>query len=268
MKYVILEYGVAEGTSDPTGEVVDSAIEIKSSKHMTKINKVLERYLDTPVEIISLPYKHAERWLAANWQDVFVLSASVGDFMNSGFLRQYKDKFYMCCSSGNEGANGVGGLSKKGYFQSIGAVKSNMRLADYSSWEADYVDYVGIADEWYEGSQLRGTSFACPQHGAEVMDMQVDFFMREGRRMTVKEILANLKHYAIDLGLKGKDSQHGYGYFEYKGEYLMENNISDWAVDAQKWVMENGFSDGTRPKDTVTREELWTIMHRMFMSGK
>jgi len=38
--------------------------------------------------------------------------------------------------------------------------------------------------------------------------------------------------------------------------------VSEWAVDAQAWVMNNGISDGERPKDPVTREELWTMLYR------
>lgn len=39
--------------------------------------------------------------------------------------------------------------------------------------------------------------------------------------------------------------------------------VSDWAKDSQAWVIEQGISDGTRPKDQVTREEVWTMLHRM-----
>lgn len=42
-----------------------------------------------------------------------------------------------------------------------------------------------------------------------------------------------------------------------------EDKVSDWARDAWKWVKENGISDGTRPKDVVTREEVWTMLYRM-----
>ncbi len=39
--------------------------------------------------------------------------------------------------------------------------------------------------------------------------------------------------------------------------------VSDWAVRGQAYCMNNGISDGLRPKDHVTREELWTIIERM-----
>jgi hypothetical protein len=39
-------------------------------------------------------------------------------------------------------------------------------------------------------------------------------------------------------------------------------DVSPWAQDAHKWVTETGISDGMRPRDTVTREEMWTMLHR------
>ncbi len=38
--------------------------------------------------------------------------------------------------------------------------------------------------------------------------------------------------------------------------------ISEWAKDAQAWVMFNGVSDGNRPRDSVTNEELWTMLYK------
>lgn len=42
-----------------------------------------------------------------------------------------------------------------------------------------------------------------------------------------------------------------------------EDEVSPWAKEAAAWVVEKGISDGTRPKDTVTREEVWVMLHRM-----
>ena len=38
--------------------------------------------------------------------------------------------------------------------------------------------------------------------------------------------------------------------------------LSLWAKDAHAWVVAKKISDGSRPKDTVTREELWVMLHR------
>jgi len=45
----------------------------------------------------------------------------------------------------------------------------------------------------------------------------------------------------------------------------------DWRAEfvaAREWAVENGITDGSRPKDTVTREELWTMLHRAFIAQK
>lgn len=41
-----------------------------------------------------------------------------------------------------------------------------------------------------------------------------------------------------------------------------EQTVSDWAKEAHDWAVEQGITDGSRPKDPVTREEVWTILHR------
>lgn len=40
--------------------------------------------------------------------------------------------------------------------------------------------------------------------------------------------------------------------------------VSGFAKDAHKWTTENKISDGTRPKDTLTREEMWTMLYRAY----
>ena len=40
------------------------------------------------------------------------------------------------------------------------------------------------------------------------------------------------------------------------------DEVSVWAREAQEWAMEKGITDGTRPKDPVTREEVWTMLYR------
>lgn len=40
--------------------------------------------------------------------------------------------------------------------------------------------------------------------------------------------------------------------------------VSDWARDAWEWAKKNGICDGTRPKDTITREEAVTLIYRLY----
>lgn len=42
-----------------------------------------------------------------------------------------------------------------------------------------------------------------------------------------------------------------------------EQTISDWAKEAREWAVKNGITDGARPKDIPTREEIWTMLYRV-----
>jgi len=41
-----------------------------------------------------------------------------------------------------------------------------------------------------------------------------------------------------------------------------KNIPSSWAKEAWEWAKKEGITDGTRPKDTTTREEMVTMLHR------
>ena len=41
-----------------------------------------------------------------------------------------------------------------------------------------------------------------------------------------------------------------------------KNTPSPWAKEAWEWAKKEGITDGTRPKDTMTREEMVTMLHR------
>lgn len=45
-------------------------------------------------------------------------------------------------------------------------------------------------------------------------------------------------------------------------------DVSDWAMEGYEWAVDNCISDGSRPKDNVTREELWNMMYRAYMLNK
>ena len=48
-----------------------------------------------------------------------------------------------------------------------------------------------------------------------------------------------------------------------RGEEAMQE-VSEWAKEAREWCMKQGVTDGTDPKGTVTREQLWTMIYRAF----
>lgn len=47
-------------------------------------------------------------------------------------------------------------------------------------------------------------------------------------------------------------------------EYIKEaQTVSEWAKEAQKFVVDASISDGSSPKDHVTREQAWTMILRL-----
>lgn len=47
----------------------------------------------------------------------------------------------------------------------------------------------------------------------------------------------------------------------------LSGDPSPWAAAAWAWALERGITDGTRPRDPATREELVTMLHRLNHSG-
>ena len=41
------------------------------------------------------------------------------------------------------------------------------------------------------------------------------------------------------------------------------NGVEPWAVEAWLWAIDNSITDGTRPRDNITRQEVVTLLHRL-----
>ncbi|MBA9087456.1 hypothetical protein FHR92_003941 [Fontibacillus solani] len=65
-------------------------------------------------------------------------------------------------------------------------------------------------------------------------------------------------------GLNGRRwTKHGkLPYLKYETDKPIESKLSEWAKPGYDFVTQNDISDGTRPKDPVTREEVWSMLQR------
>ena len=85
-----------------------------------------------------------------------------------------------------------------------------------------------------------------------------------------KSARANIYQYKNGQTVAGhpvdlNESYGGEGWWNLKpAEEQYPDGLSDFAKEAWKWVVEKKISDGTRPKDPVTREEVWAMLHRAF----
>jgi N-acetylmuramoyl-L-alanine amidase len=46
-------------------------------------------------------------------------------------------------------------------------------------------------------------------------------------------------------------------------DYFGIKKEKEWYADAQKWAVDNGIADGTRPDEPATRAEVWTMLKRL-----
>lgn len=46
-------------------------------------------------------------------------------------------------------------------------------------------------------------------------------------------------------------------------EFFGLKKNEEWYADAQRWAVENGIADGTRPNEPATRAEVWTMLQRL-----
>lgn len=240
-KFVILEYGAAEGATNPFGydpwalfpawprEPLSDEdywynrkvpLPISSSRHMAEILGVIKKYMKFDFEIVTVQRENAPKYLEMYGDEVFVISGSAGDFINDGFLAAYKDKIYMCISAGNEDIEGEGSGSAKPYWTPIGAVTPTLQPADYSSWGKGLVQFVGIAGEEitydYFGRRtafIQGTSYACPQHATQIMNLMMAYFEKNGTKPPMKWVLGTRNKHVVDLMEPGKDLKTGYGIY-------------------------------------------------------
>lgn len=59
----------------------------------------------------------------------------------------------------------------------------------------------------------------------------------------------------------------GFGIPDYAGWAARlgdESGVAIWALEARKWAMDAGITDGKRPTEKVTRQEEWTMLYRLY----
>lgn len=140
-------------------------------------------------------------------------------------------------------------------FQSMGRWQER---DDYRPGLGDIAFY-----DW--GNNPTGDNRGTPAHVGIVTAVYSDsFVITEGNRsdavrnITVKVNDSNLRGFGLpDFARWLID--HGY---TNGGDYPMPEEPSKWARAAWQWAKENKITDGTRPHDVCTREELVTMLYR------
>ena len=116
------------------------------------------------------------------------------------------------------------------------------------------------------GNNPTGDNRGTPAHVGIVTAVYTDsFVITEGNRsdavrnITVKVNDSNLRGFGIpDFARWLID----HGYTNIGGDFPVNEEPSKWAREAWQWAKEKGITDGTRPHDTCSREELVTMLYR------
>ncbi len=215
---VVVEYDVAEDCEVP--------FKAKVSRHTCKVVGVIKKWMKHDFRIVSLPEDKALKWIYDHKDEIFVITASVTYLTRDFLYKRLKDTVYMCAASGNSGEKGEAPLAMTKHFTAISAVDENYKFEEYSSYGKGAVEFAGIIPKEtiykYNGmtaygdyDHMKGTSFACPQHATEVMNLMCDYYECTGERLPIKEVLRIRNKHTKDLLEEGKDLKTGYGVYSY-----------------------------------------------------
>jgi murein DD-endopeptidase MepM/ murein hydrolase activator NlpD len=102
----------------------------------------------------------------------------------------------------------------------------------------------------------------------DTMEVNVGNLVKRGDRIGTEgntgQSAGSHLHYEVRL----KDTpSFGFGFHTDPTEYLLkfyedEAKVSPWARDAVAWAMSQGITDDTKLKETMTKEQIITIIHR------
>lgn len=130
----------------------------------------------------------------------------------------------------------------------------------------DYRPALGDIAFYDWGKNPAGDNQGTPAHVGIVTAVYTDsFVITEGNR---SDFVMNITVKVNDQNLRGFGLPDfarwliDHGYTNIGGDFPVNEEPSKWASAAWQWAKENGITDGTRPHDTCTREELATMLYR------
>ena len=130
----------------------------------------------------------------------------------------------------------------------------------------DYRPALGDIAFYDWGNNPAGDNRGEPAHvGIVTAVYQDSFVITEGNR---SDAVRNITVSVNDKNLRGFGLPDfarwliDHGYTNTGGAFPVDEEPSKWARAAWQWAKENGITDGKRPHDSCTREELVTMLYR------
>ena len=82
-------------------------------------------------------------------------------------------------------------------------------------------------------------------------------------KQSIEKFMKDWQKYA-EAAIRAVCMYLGISYFRKEAKKMTEKNqtVSDWAKEGWNWAKEKGITDGERPKDNMTREEMVTMLYR------
>ena len=187
------------------------------------------------------------------------------------------DQYITIHETGNS-AKGADASAHASYLKSDAAVKAQMSW-HYTVDDHAIVQHIPDGEKaWHAGDGANGPGNST-SIGIEVcVDAGGDFERAQENAAALVRLLR--KEHGIGLGnvvqhnhWNGKDCpytiRHTAGGWDNFLSLVKKSTKEDkpvenkWYTDAQKWAVEKGISDGTRPEDTITRAEVWSMLMRL-----
>lgn len=187
-------------------------------------------------------------WMAERGVDVINMSFSSQTASKEYYrliTQVYRSGISLVCAAGNEGLSQAGTKGDTiGYPANfpetiaVTAVDIHKKRADFSSVGADAeiaAPGVDIFSTYKNNSYatLSGTSMAAPAITGAVALLQAKAQIRQGRKLSPEEIRTTLHMYSEDLGVKGRDSEYGFGIFSF-GRIGRTDSVHEEEHDQEK----------------------------------
>lgn len=108
----------------------------------------------------------------------------------------------------------------------------------------------------------------------EAVELTAELSLEHGFQINKQTVMGHQEGYQMGIASNHSDPEHwmrlhGKSMDTFRGDVkkMIEYNASDFAIPAQKWAMACGITDGLRPSDITTREEVWTMLYRFAIRG-